>query len=89
MAARRSELCSWRGYEAMVLLALDMGELREAEGLVEENERRVEALKQELRELGAGSGTDESEGEGEDEPSSYQADLDFARLCLATQRRQR
>jgi hypothetical protein len=118
LAARRSAFRRWRAHDDLVGLALDMRELREAERAVEENERRVEALKQELRELGAGSGTDESEdeddneggsdwetvgaseisssdsesssdGEGEDEPSSYQADVDFARLYLATQGRRR
>jgi hypothetical protein len=60
MAARRSESRRWRAHEAMVRLALDMGELREAKMEEEENERCVEAHEQEL---GGGSGTDTSDGD--------------------------
>jgi ankyrin repeat protein len=72
LAARRSSAAhNWRGHEAMVGLALDMGELKDAEKEVEENLVRVAALELELCELGAGtesSGSEsESEGEGDDD----------------------
>jgi hypothetical protein len=73
LAARRSESRRWRAHDDLVGLALDMRDLREAKEGLDSRQARVEALTQELRELGAGSGTDESESESSsgDESSEH------------------
>jgi hypothetical protein len=73
LAERRelAEPCTWRAHEAMVGLALDMGELRQAAQAVEERQARVAALERRLGELGIGSGSDSDSGsESEDESES-------------------
>jgi hypothetical protein len=71
VAARRSSAAHhWRAHEAMVGLALDMGELREAAKEVEEKRLSMAALELELCELGAGTESSDSEGEGESESGS-------------------
>jgi hypothetical protein len=81
LAARRSELCSWRSHEAFVGLALDVGELREAERVVEDRRARVAALELELCELGAGttgssssSSSEEIDDEGSDSDSASESE---------------
>jgi hypothetical protein len=75
LAARRAEPCSWRGHEAMVGLALDFGELKEAEQEEEDKQQRVLELELELRGLGVGtessssSDGDSDNGESEEEES--------------------
>jgi hypothetical protein len=71
LAARRSSGAhNWRAHEAMVGLALDMGELKGAEKEAEEKRLRVAALELELCELGVGTDSSGSEGESKGESDS-------------------